>query len=187
MALMNSIEATAILVRARAGVPPISLSEPVQQALRAMDRLAISHVRTMGQAGWDSTPRQNFNLFLFGAFAAIATLLAAVGIYGVMAYGVEQRTREIGIRTALGATGPEVFRWVLGQALTMTATGVVLGMAASFGLTRLIRSLLFGVTPLDTMTLVAVPLIVLAVALAAAAIPAVRASRTDPVVALRLE
>jgi putative ABC transport system permease protein len=187
MALMNSIEATAILVRARAGVPPISLSEPVQQALRAMDRLAISHVRTMGQAGWDSTPRQNFNLFLFGAFAAIATLLAAVGIYGVMAYGVEQRTREIGIRTALGATGPEVFRWVLGQALTMTATGVVLGMAASFGLTRLIRSLLFGVTPLDTMTLVAVPLIVLAVALAAAAIPALRASRTDPVVALRLE
>ncbi|MCW5980617.1 MAG: ABC transporter permease [Bryobacteraceae bacterium] len=185
IALMNRLGSAAILARARPGVSPASLSQPVQQALRTSGRLPATNVRTMEQAAWESTPRHNFNLFLFGAFAFVATLLAAVGIYGVTAYGVEQRRREIGIRTALGATRGDVFRWALREALAISAAGIGLGFAASLALTRLIEALLFGVEPSDAIALVAAPLIAAAVALAAAAIPALRAGRVDPVAALR--
>jgi putative ABC transport system permease protein len=186
MALMRRIDDAAILVRPQQGFSALALSQPVQNALRAVDRLPITKVQTMEQAVWNSTPQRTFNLFLFGSFAALAIGLAAVGIYGVTAYSVEQKRSEIGIRGALGATRGDIFRWVQRQALTMTVAGIVLGMAASLGLTRFIRSLLFGVTPFDTLTFVAVPIIALAVGVAAAVIPALRASRVDPVVALRI-
>jgi putative ABC transport system permease protein len=141
----------------------------------------------MEQVSLDSTARQNFNLLLLGLFAAIALLLAAVGIYGVMSYSVEQRTREIGIRAALGASRRDTLNLVLLQALRMTLAGIAAGVAASFGLTRLLSAQLFGVKPADPLTFTAVPLILLVVALAAACIPALRASRVDPLVALRHE
>ena len=124
---------------------------------------------------------------LLGLFAAIALLLASVGIYGVMSYGVEQRTHELGIRTALGATRRDTLRLVLLQALRMAAAGIAVGLVASLWLTRLMKGQLFGLKPLDPLTFVTVPAILLAVALAAACIPAFRTSRVDPMVALRHE
>ena len=135
----------------------------------------------------DSTGRQNFNLVLLGLFAAMALVLAAVGVYGVMSYGVEERTREIGIRTALGAGRRDIQRLVLLEALRVAIAGVAAGVAASFGLTRLIASQLFGVEPSDPVTFVLAPVVLIAVALAAACIPAMRAARVDPLVALRHE
>ena len=141
----------------------------------------------MEQASLDSTARQNFNLFLLGLFAAIALLLAAMGIYSVMSYSVEQRTHEISIRAALGATRRDTLSLVLFQALRITVAGLAFGVAAAFGLTRLLNAQLFGVKPSDPLTFTAAPLILLLVALAAACIPALRASRVDPMVALRHE
>ena len=187
MALLNGYEPGAILIRMRPGVAPSSVSRAVQDALEAGGQLAAAKVRTMEQAGFDSTARQNFNLLLLGGFAALALLLAAVGIYGVMSYSVEQRTHEIGIRAALGADRRDTLALVLGQAFRVALAGAAIGIAASFGLTRLLRAQLFGVTPSDPLTFATVPLILLAVALSAAAIPALRASRVDPVVALRHE
>jgi len=141
----------------------------------------------MDQAGIDSTARQNFNTLLLSVFAGVALAMAAAGIYGVMSYSVEQRTHEIGIRAALGAS-PHATLWlVLRQALAMAVAGLAAGIAASFGLTRLLVAQLFGVKPSDPLTFAAVPLILLAVALAAAWIPAVRATRIDPLTALHHE
>jgi putative ABC transport system permease protein len=187
MALVNRLQPGGVLIRTRAGVAPMSVGHAVQQALLAADRLPASKVRTMEQACLDSTARQNFNLLLLGLFAAIALLLAAVGIYGVMSYSVEQRTHEIGIRAALGANRRDTLNLVLLQALRMTVAGLAAGVAAAFGLTRLLSAQLFGVKPWDPLTFTAVPLILLVVALAAACIPALRASRVDPLVALRHE
>jgi putative ABC transport system permease protein len=141
----------------------------------------------MEQVGLASTARQNFNMLLLGTFAVIALLLAAVGIYGVMSYGVEQRTHEIGIRAALGANRSDTLRLVLLEASRMSLAGIACGIAASFWLTNLISAELFGVKPSDPLTFVAVPLVLLAVALAAACIPALRATRIDPLTALRHE
>ena len=183
IALLNSYEPGAILVRTRPSVAPMSISKTVQQALG----LPVAKVRTMEQVGLDSTARQNFNMLLLGTFAVIALLLAAVWIYGVMSYGVEQRTHEIGIRAALGANRSDTLRLVLLQALRMSLAGIACGIAASFWLTNLISAELFGVKPSDPLTFVAVPLVLLAVALAAACIPALRATRIDPLTALRHE
>ncbi|HXB73875.1 MAG TPA: ABC transporter permease [Candidatus Acidoferrales bacterium] len=187
MALLNGYEPGAILIRTRPGVPPFSVSLPVQQALMAANQLPAAKVRTMERASLDSTARQNFNLLLLGLFAAMALLLAAVGIYGVMSYSVEQRTHEIGIRAALGANRRDTLSLVLRQALRMTMAGVGAGIAASFGLTRLLSAELFRVKSWDPLTFAAVPLVLLAVALAAACIPALRATRIDPLTALRHE
>jgi ABC-type antimicrobial peptide transport system permease subunit len=187
MALVNRLQPGAVLIRTRAGVAPMSVSHAVQQALLAADQLPVAKTRTMEQASLDSTARQNFNLLLLGLFAAMALLLAAMGIYGVMSYSVEQRTHEIGIRTALGANRRDTLSLVLFQALRMTVAGLAVGVAAAFGLTRLLNAQLFGVKPSDPLTFIAVPVILLAVALAAACIPALRASRVDPLVALRHE
>jgi putative ABC transport system permease protein len=187
MALVNRLQAAAVVVRVRPGVAPMSVSHEVSQALLAADQLPAARIRTMEQVSLDSTARQNFNLLLLGLFAAIALLLAAVGIYGVMSYSVEQRTHEIGIRSALGANRRDTLSLVLVHALRMTIAGIAAGIAASFGLTRLLSAQLFGVRPSDPLTFTAVPLILLAVALAASWIPALRASRLDPLAALRHE
>jgi predicted permease len=185
MALVNGYEPGAVLVRTQPGVIPSSTTQAVQQALLTGDQLAATKVRTVEQLGLDSTARQNFSLLLLGTFAAIALLLAVVGIYGVTSYSVEQRTREIGIRAALGANRGSILSLVLRQALRLALVGIAAGVAASFALTRLLSAQLFKVKPLDPLTFAAVPLILLGVALAAACLPARRAARVDPLVALR--
>jgi putative ABC transport system permease protein len=188
MKLVNGIVPSAVLLATRPGVPPTSVSKTVeQQFLSSEFQLPPTQIRTMDQVSLNSTARQNFNLALLGAFAGIALLLAAVGIYGVMSYAVEQRTHEIGIRAALGASDRDTLRLVLGEGLRLALIGVLAGLAAAFGLTRFMTSQLFGVKPSDPITFVAVALILLSVAFLATCVPAVRASRVDPIVALRYE
>jgi putative ABC transport system permease protein len=134
-----------------------------------------------------STASRRFTLTLLGGFAALALLLAAVGIYAVLAYSVARRTHEIGVRLALGARRNDVLRLVLGHGLRLTLVGLAMGTAGAFGLTRLFRSLLYEVGPTDPLTFGVVLLLLGGVALAASYIPARRAMRVDPMVALRYE
>jgi predicted permease len=187
MALVNRLQPAGVLVRTQKGVEPMGLSHAAQQLLLASDQLPASKVRSMEQVSDDSTARQNFDLLLLGSLAAIALVLAAVGVYGVMSYSVEQRTHEIGIRSALGAGHRDTILLVLGQAARMAAAGVAVGLAASFGIMRLLRAELFGVTPSDPLTFAAAALVLVALAMTAACVPALRAARVDPLVALRHE
>jgi ABC-type antimicrobial peptide transport system permease subunit len=125
-------------------------------------------------------------VILLGSFALVALLLALIGIYGIIAYSVAQRTQEMGIRRALGARQNDILGLVMGQALRLALTGIAVGIAAAFGLTRLMTAVLFHVTPTDPATFVAVALLFLLVALAASYIPARRATRIDPMAALRV-
>ena len=141
----------------------------------------------MEQVISDSTARQNFNMLLLSVFAGLALLLAAIGIYGLMSYTVEQRTQEIGIRMALGAGRGDMLKLVMAQGMRLTGVGVVLGLAAAYGLTRLLSSLLFGVKANDPLTFAAVAAILAVVALLASYVPARRATNVDPIIALRYE
>ncbi len=173
------------IVRTRTS--PRALSAAIQEELRLATGLPVSDVRTMDEVVSRSTARQRFNTLLMTVFGAAALLLAAIGVYGLMAYSVEQRTREIGVRLALGAETGRVWWMIVLQGLRLVAAGVVIGAAAASGLTRLIASFLFGVEASDPATFLAVPIVLTAVALAAVAVPARRASRIDPVLALRGE
>jgi ABC-type antimicrobial peptide transport system permease subunit len=135
----------------------------------------------------ESLARRRFSMLLLAVFAGVALALAAIGIYGVMAYLVNQGTREIGIRVALGATRRNIVSLVVRQGMTLGLSGVAIGLAGAFLLTRLIRSLLFGVEATDPVTFVGIALLLGLVALLASYIPARRASRVDPLVALRYE
>jgi ABC-type antimicrobial peptide transport system permease subunit len=128
-----------------------------------------------------------FSMLLLAAFAALALLLASIGIYGVISYAVAQRTQEFGIRLALGAQPGNVFSIVLGQGARLALFGVILGFIAAFAVTRLMTSLLFGVQPTDPITFTAVPALLMGVALLACYIPARRATRVDPIIALRYD
>ena len=166
---------------------PYTVSAAVQEQLRQVASLPVSDVRSMEDVVSRSISRQRFNMLLMTVFGASALLLAAIGIYGLMAYAVEQRTQEIGIRLALGADSAAVRRMVIGQGMRLAGAGVVVGLAAAFGLARLIASLLYGVTPRDPMVFVGAPLVLSLVSLVGVWLPAVRAVRVDPVVALRVE
>jgi putative ABC transport system permease protein len=167
---------------------PLRMAGPVQEQVRAIDKdLPVSRVRTMDQWMADSLAQARFSTLLLATFAGVALLLAVVGIYGVTAYAVTQRTREIGIRMALGAQMADVLRLVAREGLSLALAGVAAGMGLSLIITRLLRSLLFEISALDPWTFAGVALILLAVALLACLIPARRAMRVDPMVALRYE
>ena len=144
-------------------------------------------VGTMEKVMATSIHSRRFPMFLLAGFATLALVLAAVGIYGVMSYVVSQRTHEIGIRMALGARTGNVLRLIVGNALWLVALGIVVGAAGAFGLTRLMKSLLFGVVPTDVLTFFVVSLCLVVVALVASYLPARRATKIDPLMALRNE
>jgi putative ABC transport system permease protein len=172
----------------KTGIPPRNVLGPIRSDLRALDGgLAVFRPRTMDEVVADAMQDISVQTLLLGIFAALALLLAAVGIYGVMAYVVTQRTHEIGVRMALGAQQTDVLRLVLSYGSRLTALGVGIGVAAALALTQLMRKLLFGVSATDPLTFVGVALLLALVALAACYIPARRASRVDPMIALRYE
>ncbi len=184
--LANSVIPLSWAVRTAAS--PMTLRIPVEQELRAVDgQIPISRERTMEQVVADTVARQSFNMLLLSIFAGVALVLAAIGIYGLMSYAVQQRTQELGIRMALGANRSNVLRLVMAQGMKLALSGVVLGLALAWGLTRLIASLLYGVKAGDPTTFGLVAAILAAVALAAAYVPARRATTIDPLVALRYE
>jgi putative ABC transport system permease protein len=170
---------------ARTRVEPYSLLPAIQRAFQQTADLPVAHVRTMDRIVIQSTSRDEFNTLVLGIFAGAAILLASIGLYGLMAYSVQQRTLEFGIRLALGASFPQVRNMVVRQAMILAAAGIALGLAAAYGLTRLMASLLFQVKPNDPAVFASVAAILAAVALLASYLPARRALRVDPVVALR--
>ena len=149
--------------------------------------LPVTHVMTMDELLEGSVSLRRFSAMLVGIFAILAAVLAAVGIYGVMSYTVSQRTQEIGVRMALGAQAANVRSMILMQTIKLTALGVAIGLAGAFLVARLLSSLLFGVGTHDPLTFLGVTLLLIVVAVVAAYIPARRAMRVDPIVALRYE
>jgi putative ABC transport system permease protein len=175
-------------IAVRAASDPAKLTSAITGQIHWLDpELAIAKIRTMDQEIGSSVAGPKFNTSLLGVFAAVALFLAAIGIYGVLAYAVTQQTHEIGIRLALGAQQRDVLRLILGQGAKLALSGVGIGIVAALSLTRLMATLLFGVSATDPLTFGAVALVLFGVALLACYIPARRAMRTDPMVALRYE
>ena len=173
------------VVRTRAD--PAGLAAAIRAIVRQLDpRLGVDlNLKPMTDIVSESVQRPRFQVALSSAFATIALILAGIGVYGVMAYSVEQRTREIGVRVALGAAGGDVVRLVLSQGIAITGAGIALGLAGAAAVTRLLGAMLFGLTPLDPLTFIAAPLTLGVVASIAAYLPARRAAKVDPIVALR--
>ena len=184
--LNNGIGAMQWVVRTK--VPPFTLSEQIQLELRdASGGLPVAHIRSMEQLVGESTARNDFYMTLLTIFAGVALALAAIGVYGLMAYTVQQRTPEIGLRMALGASPGQVRKMVVSQGMLLAIIGVVIGVAASLALARLMSSLLFGVKPYDPLAIVVVALVLTLVVFFATYLPARRASKVDPMIALRYE
>jgi len=170
-----------------AGDPP-AIVGAVRNEIRAIDREApIDSVKTLDQRLTESVAQPRFNTLLLALFAGVAMTLTAVGLYGVMAFSVTARTREIGVRVALGARGADVLRLVISQGMKLTLIGVAIGMVAALALTRLMKGLLFGVAPTDPATFALIALLLVGVATLACYIPARRATKVDPMNALRCE
>jgi putative ABC transport system permease protein len=184
----NQLVVGAVPLVVRTKSEPEALIGAVQKEVRAVDReVAVGKVRTMTQMMSATLAERRFALLLLGGFAVVALLLAAIGIYGVMAYAVTQRTREIGIRIALGARAADVLRLIIKQGLSLALIGVVTGLVGAFALTRLMKDLLFGVSATDPLTFIVIALLLTFSMLLACWIPARRATKVDPMVALRTE
>jgi putative ABC transport system permease protein len=166
---------------------PQQVTAAARQILHELNPEIPPSFRTFSQVYSESLGSRRFNLLLIGFFAGIALVLATAGVFGVMAFSVSRRTREIGVRVALGASSREVVGMILGQGLRMVLIGILIGLAASLALTRVIQSLLFGVTVTDPLTFAAVVLLLISAALLACYIPARRATKVDPMVVLRYE
>ena len=176
----------ALVIRAQGD--PAMLTESIRREVRGVDpNEPVFGVRTMNAVVAAALAQQRFTMLLLALFAATALVLSSIGIYGVMAYFVAQRTHEIGIRMALGAAPRDVLAMVLGQGARLAATGVVAGLVGAFALTRAIGTLLFDVSPRDPMTYASLSVALTAVALLACYVPARRATRVDPIRALRYE
>ena len=169
----------------RTRVPPMQVASAVQQALKESTGLPVADIRSMDEVVSRSVSRERFNTLLMTVFALSALALAAIGIYGVMAYAVQQRTREIGVRLALGAAPGAVRRMVVFQGMRLAIIGVVIGIAGAYALSHYMTTLLFGVAARDLVVFIAVPVLLALIALLAVWIPAARASRIDPLGALR--
>jgi putative ABC transport system permease protein len=172
----------------RTASDPAALAEAaIAEVHKFGPNLPVTHVITLDTLFSDSVSPRRFSTFLLGVFAGLALLLAAMGIYGVMGYVVSLRTNEIGIRMALGAQPRDIWRLVIGRGAQLALAGVALGIVGAFALTKLISSLLYGVKPTDPLTFGGVALLLVSVALLACYVPARRAMRVDPMVALRYE
>jgi putative ABC transport system permease protein len=166
----------------------MSLATTVRRTVWEIDKdQPVSDISSMEEVVSQSVARQRFSMLLLGVFAGLALLLAAVGIYGVMSYSVAQRTREIGIRIALGAQRSDVLKMTVGEGLRLVSTGVVIGLGTALILTRVMSSLLFGVSTNDPITFITISLILVSVAVLASYVPALRATRVDPMFALRYQ
>jgi predicted permease len=184
--LANSVIPLSWVIRTASD--PATLITAIQREFMAVDgQLPISKIRNMEQVISESTTRQNFNMLLLSIFAGLALLLAAIGIYGLMSYTVEQRMQEIGIRMALGAGTGDMLTMIVRQGMLLAGIGLVLGLGAAYGLTRVLAGLLFGVKTTDPITYATVALVLTSVALFASYIPARRATKIDPLIALRYE
>jgi putative ABC transport system permease protein len=175
-------------VLVRTAVEPLSLAAAVRAQVAALNKdQAVFNVRTMEQIVAQSVAARRFSMLLLTVFAIVALALASLGIYGLMSYTVAQRTREIGVRMALGATRRDVLKLVVRQGMKLAFIGVALGLVASLALTRTMKNLLFNVSATDPATFAAIALLLIAVALLACFVPARRATKVDPLVALRCE
>jgi putative ABC transport system permease protein len=178
----------AMTMVARTSTDPMAIVPSVRSELSAIDRdQPLYNVRTMEQVLAASIARQRFNMLLIAVFASVGLVLAAVGIYGVISYSATQRTHEIGIRMALGAQTRDILRMVVGQGMLLALIGVVVGLVAAFALTRLMSSLLYGVTATDPLTFIGLSVLLAVIALLACLIPARKATKVDPMIALRYE
>jgi putative ABC transport system permease protein len=167
---------------------PLALAPALRRAVAAVDPgVPLDDMRSLEQLVYASAARPRFRTALLGAFGGLALAVAGAGIYGLMAYTVRQRRRELGVRLALGATRGAVVRLVVGDGMRLAGAGVALGLVVALALTRLLASVLFEVSPLDPLTFGATTLVLAAAGLAACAVPAWRASRTDAMIALRAE
>jgi putative ABC transport system permease protein len=172
----------------RTTTDPLSIVGAVRQTVASIDpNLPISNIKTLEKVVDDSIAQRRLNMLLMGLFGGLALLLSAVGIYGLLSHAVTQRTQEMGIRMALGAQVSDVLKLVLRQGMTLAIIGEAIGLLGAFVLTRLMRGLLFGVTPNDATTFVVVAGVLAVVALLACYVPARRATKVDPLIALRYE
>jgi putative ABC transport system permease protein len=185
---LPSIRAGFAAVVIRSSGDPLALTASVREAVREVDRdLPIANIRSMDQIMSNMAGNARFRTLLLGVFAAVALLLAAIGIYGVISYSVAQRAREIGIRIAIGAQNRDVLSLVVGQGMKLALIGVGVGIAGALAFTRVLSGMLFNVSATDPLTFVGVSTLLALVALLACYVPARRAMSVDPMVALRCE
>jgi predicted lysophospholipase L1 biosynthesis ABC-type transport system permease subunit len=176
-----------IVWMARTAARPLAAASSIEKALQRASGLPVTRIRSMEEIVAESTARSRFDMWLMSLFGGSALLLAAIGVYGLVAYSVQQRTVEIGIRMALGARKNSVRMMVLRHGMTLAVVGIIIGIAAAFSLARVLAGFLFGVAPRDAAVFVSVPAIMAVVAFAAVWFPARRATRLDPIAALRQE
>jgi len=172
----------------RTRIAPASIAASIRTAVRGVDpKLVVLNIRPMDTIVGQTIETRRFNTLLLGLFAALALSLAATGVYGVLQYSVIQRKREMGIRIAIGATSSNMIGLIVGQAVRLAALGVVIGLVGAFALTRVIRALLFDTDPLDGLTFVASAAVLVLIAVLSSYLPARRALRIDPIIAMRAE